>query len=356
MRHLRLVAASVPLMLAILAAPAGADTIAGTEGSDNGSLPLYPPLYGTSGDDEIHGKRGDDLLFGRGGNDSLDGGPGADALYGEAGDDALGGGVFSRDLLYGGTGNDTYWVYDSDRVRELAGEGTDTVVSVIDYVLPANVENLFLERQAFTGGTWSNPTVFLEPDCASFDDPYPCVQLGSLAIGNGLDNEIRGNFGTVMANRLHGLDGDDLLYGLEGDDDLYGGSGDDVLVGFAVDRQWASLEDDTLTGDGGADRFVIGLSGRAGGLAIPLDRERFPQYLGQGMVYITDFDWQQGDVIEVYGAIDDYWVELRSSTTLGPYAAIYWDGSSAGFGARELVGIALGITEASQIVPALDFR
>ena len=76
-----------------------------------------------------------DLLLGTAAADTLDGGTGADQMS-------------------GGNGNDTYVVNNGgDIVTELAGQGTDTVQSAIDYLLGANVENLNLTGIAAINGT-----------------------------------------------------------------------------------------------------------------------------------------------------------------------------------------------------------
>ena len=339
-----------------MVAPSGAAEIVGSDASDNNSY-TFPEwrsqLNGTGANDQIMGRQGDDLLYGYGGDDGLYGNPGADTLYGGDGRDQLAGGVGDRDLLYGGRGDDVYVVLDSfDVVRELAGQGLDTVASFVDYILPANVENLFLRPNTLYGGVdYDPPAVFMD-DCAVYTGPFPCHQLGSFGMGNGLANEIRGN---QMDNDLRGLGGADLMYGFGGSDELDGGTGDDMLAGFLMNGSWASAEWDILTGGSGADVFVTGISGRPGGLPIAIGSERFPQYLGQGLVWIMDFDWREGDKIEVYGDPADYWIELYHNPWDGDYAAIYWDGSAEGFGARELVGYAMGISSSSDLIPALDF-
>lgn len=132
-----------------LAGSAGAETISGTQRSDqittfNGNDVVYagegsdvinglpstlsPDVYagtliayGGGGNDFIFGKTGNDTLYGEDGNDVLEGGDGSDVLYGgngndvlsetdqlinflygDAGDDSLAGTGF----LYGGSGND----------------------------------------------------------------------------------------------------------------------------------------------------------------------------------------------------------------------------------------------------------
>ena len=139
-------------------------------------------------DNVITGNGLDNLLFGLGGNDTLIGTGGSDTL-----DGGLGG-----DVMRGGTGNDTFIVGEaSDVVTELAGEGTDTVRSSINYALGANLENLILTGSAVSG------------------------------TGNELDNVITGN---ALGNRLFGLAGNDRLIGGDGVDFLTGGAGDDFFV------------------------------------------------------------------------------------------------------------------------------
>ena len=96
-------------------------------------------------------------------------------------------GMAGGDMLRGGAGDDTY-VVDSklDRVSELAGQGSDTVVASVSWVLGADVENLQL-----TG------------------------KIGFDATGNALDNILTGNDGP---NRIDGRDGADTMSGGKGGD------------------------------------------------------------------------------------------------------------------------------------------
>jgi len=147
------------------------------------------------------------VITGNGAANALLGLGADDVLVGAGGDDVVNGGAGGDDMA-GGAGNDRYLVDDAgDRVHEVAGEGdADTVVTVIDYVLPHAVERLTLSGTAPVDGT-----------------------------GNADANIIVGNQG---ANRLVGLGGDDRLLGNGGDDILIGGTGADVMIGGAGDDRY----------------------------------------------------------------------------------------------------------------------
>ncbi|HEX6740182.1 MAG TPA: hypothetical protein VF079_00095, partial [Sphingomicrobium sp.] len=178
---------------------------------------LNNEITGNDADNQLSGLGGNDTLSGNGGNDYLDGGAG-------------------NDTMVGGTGNDTY-VVDSidDTITELAGEGTDTVVSSRDIFLRDNFENATLTGFAFS------------------------------AIGNAQANILTGN---AMVNVLAGDDDNDWLFGLGGNDSLQGDAGNDLLdggdgidaagydrapAGVTVSLAIAGAED---TGGGGIDTLV----------------------------------------------------------------------------------------------------
>ncbi|MBI4989894.1 MAG: putative Ig domain-containing protein, partial [Rhodocyclales bacterium] len=185
----------------------GTDAISGTGNALNNVIvgnAAANTLDGQAGDDRLTGGDADDVLLGGEGNDVLNGSGGADAMA-------------------GGLGNDSYYVDAAgDTVTELADEGTDRVISTIDYTLGDNVENLTLTGTEAISGT-----------------------------GNALNNVIVGN---AAANTLDGQAGDDRLTGGASDDVLLGGEGNDVLNGATgADAMAGGLGNDTYYVDDAGD-------------------------------------------------------------------------------------------------------
>jgi Ca2+-binding RTX toxin-like protein len=167
------------------------------------------------------------LLSGLGGNDSLTGGVGDDTLLGGAGNDTLNGGL-GIDAMEGGLDNDTYYVDNiGDVVTELTGEGTDRVISAINYTLGGNVENLTLSGTDAING-----------------------------LGNVLANSMTGNTAT---NLLNGGDGNDSINGATGIDFLEGMAGNDTLTDTAGNSYFnGGSGADRLTGGAASDFFIGG--------------------------------------------------------------------------------------------------
>lgn len=340
----------------------GIDRLEGGTGDDY--------LGGEAGNDLLFGGAGADRLEGHAGNDSLDGGSGADLMTGMEGDDvyyvdhvrdrvievrgqgndtvkssvsfslsgqhvenltlvgkahlnAIGNGLANilqgntgnnlldggtgKDRMIGGLGNDTYRVDDlGDRVIELKGQGTDTVISAIGFDLTGtNVENLTLAGTSDLIGTGDNLANVLTNLGGGWtilnggggnDTLIAGTQTGphdraNEAYGGEGNDIIRGGgsqlnawgeagndtiTGSSAGDYLHGGSGDDVISGGAGADFLTGGDGTDVLSGGAgADR---------ILGGAGADRFVFetGSLGRAD----KTDR-------------IMDFKPGEGDVIDL---------------------------------------------------------
>jgi len=116
----------------------------------------------------------------------IEGTNGPDELMGGASVDIIAGGL-GADVMSGLGGNDTYYVDTArDVVSEATGEGTDTVRSLVNYTLPADIERLILLETAAIRGT-----------------------------GNVLANTLIGN---SASNTLNGKGGNDTLSGKAGRD------------------------------------------------------------------------------------------------------------------------------------------
>ncbi len=175
------------------------------------------------GNDEANtltGNSGNNTLRAEGGEDTLIGGAGADTLWGGTGVDSM----------IGGAGDDVYYVEETNDVAvEAVGEGTDRVLTIVDYTLnpTSDIEELWMAGSSSIRGT-----------------------------GNGLANSLRGNAGN---NRLAGLDGDDSIEALDGEDTLIGGQGADTLEGGADnDSLIGGADNDILNGGAGQDSMEGG--------------------------------------------------------------------------------------------------
>ena len=137
-------------------------------------------------------------------------------LSGTAGHDDIWGWDKGNAVLTGGSGDDTYHIWQAtDRIVEQAGGGVDTVhVSWRDHTLGANVENLFLSN-------------------------------AKNAIGNELHNMITGDGGAQMIN---GKAGNDILTGKGGADTfiIVRGEGSDIITDFTSGVDKIRLEGVTM--------------------------------------------------------------------------------------------------------------
>jgi Ca2+-binding RTX toxin-like protein len=128
--------------------------------------------------------------------------------------------------MVGGLGDDTYHPDSADdTILELPGEGIDTVISSINWVLAPGLERLLLQGNGPLNG-----------------------------VGNGEANLIRGGEG---ADLLQGAPGNDTLEGAGGQDTIRGGRGDDLIDGGSgADSMLGLLGDDLFVVDNAGDRCV----------------------------------------------------------------------------------------------------
>ncbi|WP_037067175.1 endo-1,3-1,4-beta-glycanase EglC [Allorhizobium undicola] len=126
-------------------------------------------------------------------------------MAGSSGNDAMYGDASYNVTMYGGTGDDIYYLYSTiNHAYESANSGIDTISTWMSYTLPDNFENLVV--------TGSN----------------------RYAYGNSLDNIITGGSG---AQTIDGYGGDDVLIGGGGADTFVftAGHGTDRITDFGSD-------------------------------------------------------------------------------------------------------------------------
>jgi Ca2+-binding RTX toxin-like protein len=139
--------AVVPLLL-LVAAPATAATITGTNGDD--------VLDGTPGNDTISARGGDDVVRAFAGKDTVTAGTGDDTVYGGRGRDAIKG-LGGDDRLFGGDRHDEIaGGYGDDRIE--GGRGPDIVS---DFVLPDFGANPGVDHDVIVTGR-GDDTVLVE--------------------------------------------------------------------------------------------------------------------------------------------------------------------------------------------------
>jgi len=134
-----------------------------------------------------------------------------------------------NDLMLGFAGNDIYRINSTlDDIREIAGQGTDTVITRnATTTLKNNFENLTLDNTA----------------------GFLTAVFGT---GNSANNVITGN---SIANFLAGVGGNDTISGGGGNDILVGGTGKDTLTGGSGsdDFDYNATNESTV----GANRDII---------------------------------------------------------------------------------------------------
>jgi serralysin len=178
------------------------------------------------------------FISGNAGANTLIGGGGNDYLLGLGGDDILVGNADAASTLQGGTGDDWYYVYRTgDSIIEFAGEGSDRILSAVNYTLSAGQEIETLTAIDPTATTAINLT------------------------GNALGQNIFGNAG---ANTLTGGGGADYLLGLGGDDILIGNAdaASTLQGGIGNDTYYITRTGDSIiefAGEG-SDRLLTSVS------------------------------------------------------------------------------------------------
>ena len=254
---------------------AGADTLIGGSGSDVYRIDAFDTiveLAGQFGSDEVQTGAasytlGAHLEILRGTSDAgqvLTGNELNNGILGGAGNDILDGGPGGIDQLYGGSGNDLYWLGEGDNAVETANGGIDEVRTTAEhYSLGEHVETLTILANA--GGTYfGNAGHNLLVGGLGSDFIYGGVGNDVYVLGEGdhaFEQAGQGNdevrtaraaytlgdnieyltgtssfgqqlTGNALSNIIQGGAGNDTLDGRDGNDTLRGGLGDDVYIVF----------------------------------------------------------------------------------------------------------------------------
>ncbi len=256
--------------------PEGIDTVTYANASGAVIVNLSTALGSATGAAGLDYLNYIDNVIGSAFNDTLTGSFGVNVLDGGAGDDVLEGRE-GADVLRGGTGNDIYYADAEDTLTELAGEGTDTVISAVSFTLGANFERLTLSgtdnvnatgnavdniiignsgnnvidgaagADAMSGGAGDDTYIVDQAGDTVSENPgqgtdqvlsavtftlssdVENLTLTGLAAINGTGNALANvMLGNGAANTLSGLAGNDTLDGGAGADTLTGGLGDDI--------------------------------------------------------------------------------------------------------------------------------
>jgi trimeric autotransporter adhesin len=197
--------------------------------------------------------------------------------------------------MFGGAGDDTYFVDGGDGVIENAGEGTDAVFSTINYALSANVETLVLQGGAGLQGYGNSSANALYGTAGNNilngeggadimfggagDDTYfvdggdgviENANEGTDAVFSTIDYALPANvetlvlqgsaglqgYGNDLANTLYGNTGNNILNGEAGADTLFGGAGNDAFV-FAVGEAGGDTVGDFAGNGAGAGDWLL---------------------------------------------------------------------------------------------------
>jgi len=270
------------------------DTIRGEDGNDI--------LFGRGGVDRLYGDAGNDTLFGGLGTDSLYGGndddvlimldgTGPDHLFGGNGDDtadfrdnpgdamvfdttaktyafAEGGTTYilsSIEVIWAGTGDDTFWGTDAFRLTVDGGAGSDTIDFSAGFYDLSDFGKWVVDIDQ--GFSVNSGTSFIYGDYTNLENVVSFDKVAVKLIGNSADNTLTASvyddevMGELGDDVILGRDGNDRLFGGDGYDSVYGGVGDDTLDGGGgVDHLFGESGIDAIAGGGGAD-FVNGGGG-----------------------------------------------------------------------------------------------
>jgi Ca2+-binding RTX toxin-like protein len=308
----------------------------------------------TFGNDSIAAFGGNDYIYGGIGNDAINGGSGFDTMdYSFMGQGiVLGAGGF---ISKGTAGVDSIFSVENiigaaNQINAIdSSTGTSGIVSLtVDLSLNSLTANNVpgLGSLSFTVQNFINVTGTTQADSIIGDfkdnildgwggDDYVFGGGGNDTIygwtGNDYLDGWTGNdtiFGEAGNDTLLGYDGSDILLGGSGSDSVFGENGNDILYGYG----FTAGEFDVLSGGAGADLFALGDASAL-------------YYQGSGYGTITDFNFAEGDKIQVLGSASNYSLSFQSFSGGAALDTLIFFGS-------DLIGV---VQDNTDVVPAFDF-
>lgn len=265
-----------------LVATASGATVTGSTAADL--------MFGLAGNEALNGNDGDDIIYGGAGNDTINGGSGNDAVYGGAGSDYSNGAAGDDRFVYrrgdgsdaiddntsivttasadinaatakgvyaGGTVNTWvggyYWQTSTNQLLKRQEAGTDTLalegISADDLSFSwtgAGNDNLLV---SITGGPAGDSVLLYQQGLAGHIEKLTLDGMGTmnLAVATAAGATVNGS---VDADIIFGLSGNEVLNGNAGNDALYGGAGNDTLSGGTGNDSYH------FSAGGGADTII----------------------------------------------------------------------------------------------------
>jgi Ca2+-binding RTX toxin-like protein len=270
-------------------------------------------------------------------------------ITGGAGADLLVGAHDVTSTLQGGAGNDTYVVFMSgDTVQESPNAGNDIVYSTADFVLPENVETLWLIGSAthatsnaaggtlvannnlnstLTGGQGSDLLVGGHSSLTTMaggqgDDTYVSFVAGDVVqegANGGNDSLVTYVSQTIPTNV-------ETMFLAEGAGAINGTGGNDIdtIIGNAFDNVLdggANL--DVLVGNGGADTFVFKAGEAVGDIVTDFTSgQDHLKFMGYGAGSVTPLDATHWQINSANGLIHDH-ITLQNGAAIQPNDVLF---------------------------------
>lgn len=223
-------------------------------------------IYGTNGEDILHGTLSIDAIYASDGNDSI---------YHDAQS-----AQYLQDYINGGSGIDTLFFSNGSWYDNILGNAAKIYnVEIID----VNGKSLFVEE----GGTYNFSAITFQNTTGNI---HVKGAIGAHITGSAQDNLIIGDITGISGDdTFYGGAGNDSLSGLEGNDTLSGGSGNDTFIFKSGADKVTDFEDNLDT---------LAFYANELGLSSVQDILNVDSEIGSKVI----FDFGNGNQLEVVGA------------------------------------------------------